>query len=235
MRYFFDSSSLRSRAAIRSCPRSAARTTGRWRARDEQHGNGDATPTGSGPVRLARAEDRPAPAGDHARHRVEREDPLPLRRDLVDVRTSRPRAAARPGGRRGSCSGRRGSATLTATRRKPMPSTVTTASGMNSGASSDLGPGGQVSYIAMMRRAELAAPTRSRRAAPYRRRAAAGPREIDLRHERQVRDEARGSTRSARRRSTASGARRRRRGSGRACRLPGSSRTCRRRSRRRAR
>ena len=43
------------------------------------------------PSRRRRAEDRPAQAGDHRRHRVEREDPLPLLRDRARPRTARPR------------------------------------------------------------------------------------------------------------------------------------------------
>ena len=39
--------------------------------------DGDLAQLGRGGV-----EDRPAPAGDHGRHRIEREDPLPLHRDL---------------------------------------------------------------------------------------------------------------------------------------------------------
>ena len=41
--------------------------------------DGELTQVGRG-----RVEHRPAPAGDHRGHRVEREDPLPLLRDLVD-------------------------------------------------------------------------------------------------------------------------------------------------------
>ena len=51
---------------------------------DEQHAGDSDADCDLARVGLARVEHGPAPARDHGGHRVEREDPLPLHRDLVD-------------------------------------------------------------------------------------------------------------------------------------------------------
>ena len=66
------------------CPRTGVRPSGSGQAEDEEQDCHRDTDRGLPEHGWRRAEDRPPPAGNHGRHRVERQDPLPLDRDPVE-------------------------------------------------------------------------------------------------------------------------------------------------------